>query len=106
MNSSSRCRRRGVFHSDLSGRDGLYPFSLPGVLGHEGVGSVRSIGSAVTTVAVDDRVVMNQALRRVCVERVVMEATSDYWKPVFYLLEAHGLDPWLVNARDAQTPAR
>ena len=31
------------------------------------------------------------------VERVVMEATS-YWKPVFYLLEAHGLDPWLVNA--------
>src|SRR6476620_10387745 len=24
------------------------------------------------------------------VERVVMEATSDYWKPVFYLLEAHG----------------
>jgi hypothetical protein len=27
------------------------------------------------------------------VERVVMEATSDYWKPVFYLLEAHGLDP-------------
>ncbi len=25
------------------------------------------------------------------VERVVMEATSDYWKPVFYLLEAHGL---------------
>jgi len=29
----------------------------------------------------------------------VMEATSSYWKPVFYLLEAHGLDPWLVNAR-------
>lgn len=26
------------------------------------------------------------------VERVVMEATSDYWKPVFYLLEPHGLD--------------
>ncbi|WP_081792670.1 alcohol dehydrogenase catalytic domain-containing protein [Rhodococcus wratislaviensis] len=51
MNSSSRCRRRGVFHSDLSGRDGLYPFSLPGVLGHEGGGIVRSIGSAVTTVA-------------------------------------------------------
>ena len=31
-----------------------------------------------------------------------MEATSDYWKPVFYLLEAHGLDPWLVNARDVK----
>ena len=37
------------------------------------------------------------------VERVVMEATSDYWKPVFYLLEAHGLDPWLVNARTSST---
>ena len=35
-------------------------------------------------------------------QRVVMEATSDYWKPVFYLLEAHGLDPWLVNARDVK----
>ena len=36
------------------------------------------------------------------VERVVMEATCDYWKPVFYLLEAHGLEPWLVNARDVR----
>ena len=36
------------------------------------------------------------------VERVVMEATSSYWKPVFYLLEAHGLQPWLVNARDVK----
>ncbi len=36
------------------------------------------------------------------VTRVVMESTSDYWKPVFYLLEAQGLDPWLVNARDVK----
>src|SRR4051812_4917441 len=36
------------------------------------------------------------------VDRVVMEATSEYWKPVFYLLEAHGLEPWLVNARDVR----
>jgi transposase len=36
------------------------------------------------------------------VSRVVMESTSDYWKPVFYLLEAHGLDPWLVNAKDVK----
>jgi transposase len=36
------------------------------------------------------------------VQRVVMEATSDYWRPVFYLLEAHGLQPWLVNARDVK----
>jgi hypothetical protein len=41
-------------------------------------------------------------LVELAVERVVMEATSDYWKPVFYLLEAHGLQPWLVNARDVK----
>jgi hypothetical protein len=36
------------------------------------------------------------------VTRVVMEATSDYWKPPFYLLEAHGLQTWLVNAKDVK----
>ena len=24
------------------------------------------------------------------------------WKPVFYLLEASGFDPWLVNAKDVK----
>jgi len=41
-------------------------------------------------------------LHELGVSRVVMEATSDYWKPVFYLLEAQGLDPWLVNAKDVK----
>jgi transposase len=36
------------------------------------------------------------------VDRLVMEATSDYWRPPFYLFEAHGLDPWLVNAKDVK----
>jgi transposase len=36
------------------------------------------------------------------VTRVVMEATSDYWKPIYYLLEAHGFETWLVNARDVK----
>src|SRR5690348_15958523 len=30
---------------------------------------------------------------------VAMEATSDYWKPVFYLLEAEGFTCWLLNAK-------
>ncbi|MFF4128280.1 IS110 family transposase [Microbispora rosea] len=38
-------------------------------------------------------------LRCLGVTRVVLEATSDYWKPVFYLLEAHGLEVWLVNSQ-------
>jgi transposase len=33
------------------------------------------------------------------VELVAMEATSDYWKPVFYLVEAEGFECWLLNAR-------
>src|SRR3954469_4661070 len=41
-------------------------------------------------------------LRALRVSRVVMEATSDYWKPVFYLLEAAGFEVWLVNAKDVK----
>jgi len=46
--------------------------------------------------------VLADRLRELQVTRVVMEATSDYWKPVFYLLEASGFDPWLVNAKDVK----
>jgi len=33
------------------------------------------------------------------VDLVAMEATSDYWKPVLYTLEAHGLNVIVVNAK-------
>src|SRR5204863_3478507 len=46
--------------------------------------------------------VMDDHLRSLGVTRVVMEATSDYWKPIFYVLEAHGFDTWLVNAKDVK----
>jgi transposase len=45
---------------------------------------------------------MADRLSELGVTRVVMEATSDYWKPVYYLLEAHGFETWLVNARDVK----
>jgi transposase len=45
---------------------------------------------------------MADRLRQLGVTRVVMEATSDYWKPVFYLLEAAAFETWLVNAKDAK----
>jgi transposase len=48
--------------------------------------------------------VMVDRLAELGVTRVVMEATSDYWRGAFYLLEAHGFETWLVNARDIQAP--
>src|SRR5512133_1885550 len=45
---------------------------------------------------------MADRLRELGVTRVVMEATSDYWKAPFYLLEAQGFEVWLVNARDVK----
>jgi transposase len=41
-------------------------------------------------------------LHELNVTRVSMEATSDYWKPPFYLLEAAGFEVWLVNAKDVR----
>jgi transposase len=38
-------------------------------------------------------------LRTERVTRVAMEATSSYWKPVFYLLEAEGFQCWLLNPK-------
>lgn len=41
------------------------------------------------------------------IERIVVESTSDYWRPFVYLLAARGLTTWLVNARDVkQVPGR
>ncbi|WP_245655889.1 IS110 family transposase [Microtetraspora fusca] len=36
------------------------------------------------------------------VEKVTIESTSDYWWIWLYILEAHGLDVQLVNAREAK----
>ena len=46
--------------------------------------------------------VMAERLAELGVTRVVMEATSDYWKGIYYLLEAHGFEVWLVHARDVK----
>nr|MDT0667833.1 transposase [Micromonospora sp. DSM 115978] len=49
-----------------------------------------------------DVVALGDHLRCQGVERVVVESTSDYWRIWFYLLEAAGLEVWLVNARDVK----
>lgn len=54
---------------------------------------------AVTTNAIT---ALADELAELRIERVALEATSDYWRPFFYLLEACGLCVWLVNARDVK----
>jgi len=44
---------------------------------------------------------MSDWLAGLGVTRVVMEATSDYWRPPFYLLE-NTFETWLVNAKDVK----
>ena len=58
----------------------------------------------VTTYATMTRslLLLADRLAELGVTRVVLEATSDYWKAPFYLLEAHGLEVWLVNAREVK----
>lgn len=50
---------------------------------------------------------LGDELADMAIGRIVVESTSDYWWPFFYLLEARGLVVWLVNARDVkQAPGR
>lgn len=48
----------GVCHTDAIVRDQIYPTFLPAVFGHEGAGVVVAVGSAVTSVKPDDKVVL------------------------------------------------
>ena len=69
---------------------------------HEGKPGQRLQEVATYSTMTPSLLIMSDHLRCLRVTRVVLEATSDYWKPVFYLLEAQGLEVWLVNARDVK----
>lgn len=49
----------GLCHTDIAVKEGHLPFPLPGVLGHEGSGTVIAVGTGVTSLAVGDRVAMS-----------------------------------------------
>ena len=61
----------------------------PGQAGHQSL-DVASTTNAIIELA-DQLAVLG-------IERVVVESTSDYWRPFVYLLQARGLRVWLVNA--------
>ncbi|MDP7705179.1 NAD(P)-dependent alcohol dehydrogenase [Mycobacterium sp. TY815] len=49
----------GICHTDIAVKEGHLPFPLPGVLGHEGSGTVVSVGSDVTMVTAGDHVAIS-----------------------------------------------
>jgi transposase len=88
---------------DVAKRSGKVCVRLP----HPSVPERRS--TKVWDVASTTNAIVELAYERaeMDIERVVLEATSDYWRPFLYLLEARGLSVWLVNAHDAkQVPGR
>lgn len=52
-----RTAAAGICHSDLHFIEGLYPYRLPVVLGHESAGVVEAVGSDVTYVSPGDHVI-------------------------------------------------
>lgn len=63
----------GVCHTDLATIAGALPFPMPGILGHEGSGIVREVGSDVTKVKPGDRVAVSFASCGECAACLVGE---------------------------------
>lgn len=69
----------------------------------QGAGSRATTSTVTTWASMTARILeLRQHLLNEHVSLVVMEATSDYWRPLYYLLEDDGLDVILVNAREAR----
>jgi transposase len=83
---------------DVAKASGMVAVRLP----HPSVPGRRTqqvLSAAANTAAILE---LGEQLVALGVQRVVMEATSVYWKPWFFLLESAGLECWLVNARDVK----
>jgi transposase len=69
----------------------------------QGRGARPTTSTVTTWTAMTARILdLKEHLLNEHVTLVVMEATSDYWRPFYYLLEDEELDIMLVNARDAR----
>ena len=82
---------------DVSKRDAKVCVRVAGAGRRRTVETVRTWASTTNSVlALRDHLIDEQ------VSLVVMEATSDYWKPFYYLLEDAGFEVMLVNARQVK----
>ncbi|HEY8753331.1 MAG TPA: IS110 family transposase [Arthrobacter sp.] len=81
---------------DISKRDAKLCLRVPGPRAGTYASSVTTWGATTAQI-----LELREFLEREHVTTVVMEATSDYWKPFFYLLE-ETLPVMLVNAKSAR----
>ena len=83
---------------DVSKKDAKVCVRVAGAGRRKTVETVRTWGATTNQVlALRDHLIAEQ------VSLVVMEATSDYWKPFYYLLEdLTGVEVMLVNARQVK----
>ncbi|PYE11693.1 aryl-alcohol dehydrogenase [Williamsia limnetica] len=58
----------GICHTDVAVKEGHLPFPLPGILGHEGSGTVTAVGDGVTRVQVGDKVALSFNSCGACVQ--------------------------------------
>ncbi|KAK9427721.1 chaperonin 10-like protein [Lipomyces doorenjongii] len=56
----------GICHTDIAVQQGKIPIKFPAVLGHEGSGVVRAVGSAVRDFEVDDHVILSYNFCNTC----------------------------------------
>lgn len=82
---------------DISKRDAKVAVRVPGVRAGTFTTKVTTWGAMVSQIAE-----LAEHLRAQQVTVIVMEATGDYWKPFYYLLEDAGLPVVLVNAKQAR----
>lgn len=82
---------------DISKRDAKVAVRVPGARAGTFTTTVTTWGATVGPITE-----LAEHLIRQAVTVVVMEATGDYWKPFYYLLEEAGLPVMLVNARQAR----
>ena len=82
---------------DVSKRDAKVCVRIAGRGRRKTVETVRTWASTTNAIlALREHLIAEQ------VTLVVMEATSDYWKPFYYLLEDAGFEVMLVNARQVK----
>jgi transposase len=82
---------------DVSKRDAKVCVRVAGTGRRKTVETVRTWGSTTNAILALREHLINEQ-----VSLVVMEATGDYWKPFYYLLEDAGFEVMLVNARQVK----